>query len=382
MYLVLFWLTFFLCCATYVGYPLAILFWGFVRPFQVRKENKIQRVTVIISAFNEERHIIEKIKNTLALDYPREAMEIIVGSDGSSDKTVELAREFEKDGVKILAFTTNRGKTSVQNDAVAASSGSILVFTDAASFLGADALSNIVHNFADERVGCVAGRLRFVGTDQNLTTNSQGLYWRYEVKVREMESALGRVIGVDGPLYAIRRENYVFLGPEIISDLVSPLLVLAHGKQVVLEPNAVVDEDPTEHPGQEFKTRRRITLRALTGIATHNALINPLRQPGVAVQLFFHKLLRWFVGPFCVVNWLCAVMLAQSTFYGTVSLAYGFLLILAAMGLVADRMGVRARALTVPYYFVLVNAAATMGIIDFLKGRSAVSWNPVRNVSP
>jgi cellulose synthase/poly-beta-1,6-N-acetylglucosamine synthase-like glycosyltransferase len=126
-------------------------------------------------------------------------MEIIIGSDGSVDKTVEIARKYAKYGVKVLDFEKNQGKTRVQNECAKISGGEILVFTDAASFLNAEAIKNIVGNFSDPRIGCVAGRMRFVNTENNMTTESQGLYWRYELKIREMESRIGRLIGVDGP---------------------------------------------------------------------------------------------------------------------------------------------------------------------------------------
>lgn len=373
-----FWFSFLCCAATYVGYPMAVWFVGWVRPIWLRKEAIEPRVSVIISAYNEERHIRDKLVNTLALDYPKDKLEILVGSDGSVDATARIARELEGRGVRVLDFAENRGKTAVQNDCVAASSGEIMVFTDAASFLQAGALRTLLRNFDDPRVGCVAGRLRFVETGRNLTTQSQGLYWRYEVKIREFESRFGRVIGVDGPLYAMRREDYVPLGASIISDFISPLLVLAHGKKVVLEPEAVVDEDPTGRSTQEVRTRRRITLRGLVGLREHSGLLNPLRQPALAAQVFFHKVLRWFVGPLVAINFACAALLADRPFFGWMSLGYLCFFGLAAAGFVASHRGIRWRFLVVPYYFTLVNYAATLGIIDFLRRRDATSWRPVR----
>jgi hypothetical protein len=131
-----------------------------------------------------------------------------------------------------------------------------------------------------------------------------------------VESRIGRLIGVDGPLYAIRRENFIFLEANIISDLISPLLVLAQGKSVVLEEHALVDEEPTTKSGQELNTRRRITLRALVGLKAHSRLLNPMIYPGLSLQLFFHKVLRWFVGPLVLVNILSSILLSgKNCFY-------------------------------------------------------------------
>ena len=253
----------------------------------------------------------------------------------------------------------NRGKTAVQNDLVMHSRGEILVFTDAASFLPAIALRKLVRRFADDRVGCVAGKLRYVQTDRNLTTHSQGLYWRYEVKLRELESQLGHLIGVDGPLYGVRRANYVPLSPQIISDLMTPLLVLKQGKRVVLEPEALVDEDPTINTGHEFKTRRRIALRGLVGLSGFKGLLNVFKTPLLTLQLVFHKLLRWLIGLLVLINLCSCVALSSHWFFKAMLVLYFLLFSAAAFGYIAERFGFALKLFSVPYYFVLVNTAAT-----------------------
>ncbi|MCD6388404.1 MAG: glycosyltransferase family 2 protein, partial [Desulfobulbaceae bacterium] len=244
--LFIFLATFFLCGATYFLFPLVLLAAGRIFPLNAKKEKIYPSISIIISAYNEENDIAAKIDNTLALNYPPEKVEILIGSDGSTDNTASIVESFTGERIRFYDFQKNRGKTSVQNDLVEKSKGDILVFTDAASFLSRDSVEKLVRNFADSRVGCVAGRLRFIDTDQNLTTESQGLYWRYEVKLRELESCLGTLVGVDGPLYAVRKKCYVPLEANIISDLMTPLLVLEQGRKVILEPEAVVDEKPTQ----------------------------------------------------------------------------------------------------------------------------------------
>jgi cellulose synthase/poly-beta-1,6-N-acetylglucosamine synthase-like glycosyltransferase len=316
--------------------------------------------------------------NTLAQDYPKEKIEIIIGSDGSVDKTVEIAKKYLDKGVKVLDFKKNQGKTCVQNECVKESRGEIIIFTDAASFLNKDAVKNIVRNFSDPRIGCVAGRMRFVNTENNMTTESQGLYWRYELKIREMESRIGRLIGVDGPLYAMRRENFIPLGANIISDLISPLLVLSTGKKVILEAAAYVNEDPTVKSGQELNTRRRITLRALVGLKAHSKLLNPFTHPGLALQITFHKLLRWFVGPLVLLNILSCVVLSGHKIFIFMLILYGLFFLAALIGFILDHYGIKMKIFVVPYYFTLVNLAATIAIFDFLRKKQSVSWQPVR----
>jgi cellulose synthase/poly-beta-1,6-N-acetylglucosamine synthase-like glycosyltransferase len=366
------------CFSTYFAYPAVIYLLSLIKPFQGRKKDFHPRVSVIISAYNEARHIERKIINTLEQDYPSEKIETIVGSDGSHDATVEIAGAFIPRGVKVIDFKMNQGKTVVQNECAKEATGEILIFTDAASFLNREAIRNIVRNFSDERVGCVAGCMRYINTDENLTTESQGLYWRYESKIRDLESRIGRLIGVDGPLYAIRRENYMPLKANVISDLISPLLVLSQKKKVVLEPDAVVDEEPTRESRQELSTRRRVTLRALIGLKEHSDLINPFKFPGLSLQITFHKLVRWFVGPLVLLNILSCVALSSNNLFLAILILYGMFFLAGAIGYFMDKHGRKIRIFLIPYYFTLVNVAATLAIVDFLRKKQAVSWQPVR----
>lgn len=352
---------------------------GQLIPFRFSREKITPKVSIIIPAYNEEKNIEKKIQNTLNLIYPTDRMEIFVGSDGSIDKTPNLVRKYVDHGVQFIDFKTNRGKTAVQNDLVNCSNGEILIFTDAASSLQPDAIKKIVRSFADNRVGCVAGQMRFVDTDTNLTTQSQGVYWRYEFKIRELESELGSLIGVDGPLYAVRQNCYIPLREDIISDLITPLLVLAQGKKVVLEHDALVDEDPTCKTSHEFNTRRRITLRGLTGLSAHSELLNPLKHPLLASQIFLHKVVRWFAGPLVALNFLICLALATNSFFNVVIIIYLFFFLTAGLGWGTAHFGVRNRVLIVPYYFSLVNIAATMGIVDFFRKKQTITWKPVRD---
>jgi len=376
--LTIYLLTVLLCLASYALYPILLWVAGRFLAVRVEKGERIPSISILIAAHNEAKSIEQKIENTMAVVYPRDKMEILVGSDGSTDGTADIVRRFVTNRIRLLDFERNRGKTAVQNDLVEAANGEILVFTDAASFVAPDAVRKVVRNFADDRVGCVAGRMRYVGTDSSLTTQSQGVYWRYESKIREWESTLGSLIGVDGPLYAVRRDCYVPLADNIISDLMTPLLVLEQGRKVVLEREALVEEDPTEVSREEFNTRRRITLRGLVGISAYARLLNPFKHPLLATQIFLHKVLRWFVGPLVLLNVLACLALAGRGPFGFLLLVYGVFVAMAMLGWLADRMGVKIRILIVPYYFSLVNLAATMGIVDFFRRKQSVTWRPVR----
>jgi len=377
--LVIFLLTLSACVLTYFLYPLSIWIIGHLFPATTEKKDILPKISILIAAYNEAKNIERKILNTVNLDYPKDKVEILVGSDGSSDDTCKIIERHAASGVRLFKFQSNRGKTAVQNDLVSASAGEILVFTDAASLLPPDAIRKIVRQFADAGTGCVAGRMRFIDTDHNLTTRSQGLYWRYEVKLREWESRLGRLIGVDGPLYAVRRECYEPLEDHIISDLMTPLIVLAKGKKVVIDPDAMVDEDPTTKTHQEYTTRRRITLRGLVGLYSFKHMLNPFKYPILSLQLFLHKILRWCVGVLLSINVLACLGLLEYWFFKIWLCMVILFLTAAALGWIGERYGFSIKLLSIPYYFVLINAAATAGIIDFFRNKKAITWIPVRN---
>ena len=376
---IVFFATIFLCLSTYVGYPLIIWIAGELFPFKAEKSDFAPYVSIIISAFNEGKSLRRKLVNTLALDYPRDRLEILLGSDGSNDETRWIGEEFVTHGIKFYHFSENRGKTAVQNDLVKESNGTLLVFTDAASFMSPDALRKIVANFADSRVGCVGATLSFIGTKRNLTAQSQGIYWKYESRIREMESKIGSLIGVDGPLYAIRKEAYVHLESDAISDLLSPLLVLEKGWKVVLEEGAKVDEEIKNTRNAEFRTRRRIVSRGFLGIWKVVWLLNVKRNPKLALQIIFHKLIRWLVGPLLLLNVMACIALINRFPFNAFLVVYFYILIFGAIGLVLERLQIKSKVLSVAFYFLLVNIAATMGLVDFLRRKKAVSWVPVRD---
>lgn len=373
---IFFWLCSLLTAYVYFLYPLIIMRISRSAGRNYIKGDILPSVSVIITAYNEERNIARKIENTLELDYPKELVEIIVGSDGSTDRTEKIVRAYEDRGVRLLCFPKNRGKTMVQNDCVREAKGEIMVFMDAASLCGRDSLRKLVANFADHRVGAVAGRVAFTQAVENLTTESQGIYWKYEQFLKKAESSLGSLVGVDGPLYAIKKELCERLDEDMMSDFISPLLVIKNGHSVVYEPEAVTYEEATGRPGDEIRTRRRIVNRGFAVLSKHRELINPAADPLLAWQIISHKILRWLVGFYYMGMLASSLLLAARWFFFLAFSGLMAVLCLSHYSLwIRDR---QSRLFTIPYYFVLVNLAAVLGSIDFIKGRKVIAWKPVR----
>ncbi|MFM9042684.1 MAG: glycosyltransferase, partial [bacterium] len=218
---ILFWLSIGFSFYAHLGYPLCLLILDRLRGTaddrtDRRPSSTLPRVTLIIAAYDEEEVIEEKVANAFTLDYPRESLELIVASDGSKDRTVELARSA---GADLVLDLPRGGKVAALNQAVAASSGEILAFSDANSRWRPDARRRLLKGFADPKVGYVCGQVRFSGGDGG---NQEGLYWRYEMAVREMESSLAGITAGNGGIYSVRREAYLDLHPSRGQDLSFP----------------------------------------------------------------------------------------------------------------------------------------------------------------
>jgi cellulose synthase/poly-beta-1,6-N-acetylglucosamine synthase-like glycosyltransferase len=255
-------------------------------------------VTLLISAFNEERTIQHKIENSLSLDYPKDCLQVIIISDGSTDATERIAEAFVKSGVTLVRLPERRGKTAGLNAAFHIARGDILVFSDANILYAKDALRCLVRSFADQKVGCVTGNSHYVDADQSPAHMQENTYWGYERLVRTLESHLGSTVGGDGAIFAIRRELYRPLPPQAINDLVTPLQIVARGSRAVFEPAAIGFEPSAGNFMGEFRRKRRIVNRSWHGLMSLPQVLNPWRVGLFAWQVWSHKVLRWLMLPF------------------------------------------------------------------------------------
>lgn len=362
----------------YVGYPLLAILLGQLVRSPIARGPRMPTVTMLITAYNEEKHIAEKIRNVLALDYPRELLDIVVASDASDDATDEIVRGFAPSRVQLLRIEGRLGKTACQNAAAAEARGEILVFTDATTMLDPGSLRAMVGNFHDARVGCVAGRLIYVSRQDDPTGRGGRSYWRYESLLRTAESDLGSLIGVSGQLYAVRREVYRPIAPDLISDFVIAMVVREQGLRTVLEPEAVCYEETLDRADRELSMRVRVTLRSLYAIATKRHLLNPLRYGAFAWQLVSHKLLRYLAPVFLLTALGANIALAAQGQYVALLLLQLAALAAGVVGSLQLRVLRKSRLLTQPYYFLLTNVASAISLIRFARGEKVVTWTPVR----
>ncbi|HEX6183669.1 MAG TPA: glycosyltransferase family 2 protein [Pyrinomonadaceae bacterium] len=378
----LFWAAAAALAYTYVGYPALVWAVSRLRPRAVRRGELEPTVTVIITAYNEERDLAAKLDNTLALDYPEDKLEVLVASDCSSDRTDEIARSYAARGVRLHRQAERLGKTAAQNAAVELARGEVILFSDATTLYRPDVLRAMAPNFADPTVGCVAGKLIYVDPSSSSTGSGAKSYWGYEIFLKTHESRACSLIGASGCLYAVRRSAYVPLYHEACSDFIIATKMVEQGLRAVYEPAAVCTEETNRQAAKEFRMRVRVIAQTYTDLWRHRALLNPLRGGFYSVELLSHKVMRYLVPVFLALTLASSLALAVSGwFYALAAAAQVAFYAAAALGWLLGRAGVRSRVLALPAYFVLSNAAAVAAFYKFARGERYARWEPIRETA-
>jgi len=373
---IIFWLSFILILYTYFGYPLILVLLNLVkRKRSITKKEIYPRVSLIITAFNEEKHIAEKIKNSLHLDYPGEQLEIIAVSDGSTDRTNEILKELSSSGVKLIILNEQQGKTAAQNIAVSQAGGEILVFTDANSIFERNALKNLIRNFADEQIGGVCGELLYVQEGGDDTSSGENIYWKLEKFIKKNESSLFSTLGANGAIYAIRKNMFTSLPGDIISDLIQGLQVVKKRKRMIYEKEARATERYRKDYREEFRRKQRIITRSLYSLLRYKEFFNPLKYGVISFELFSHKLFRWFIPFFLVVIFISNIFLEQSLFF---KLFLYFQIAFYIVSLLTFIFNIKSRYFYIIFYFCFVNLASFISIFKVAAGKKIVYWKPFR----
>lgn len=373
----LFWASVAAVLYVYAGYPLVLLM--LPRREVVNDDaGETPTVTLIISAFNEADCIAEKLDNTLALDYPRERLDVTVVSDASDDETDEIVKRYASRGVRLLRMSERGGKTLGLNAGVATSKSEVIVFSDANALYRPDAIRRLVAPFAAPDVGAVIGESTYVDST-TASGQSESLYWRYETWVKALENRNGSVVGGDGAIYSVRRALYRPMHAGALSDFVNPLQVVKAGYRCIYEPRAVSYEEAAEDFRREYRRKIRIVNRAWRALWSMRAMLNPFLHGSFAFKLWSHKVLRW-----CVPGFLLAILLTNLALLGehriywitagTQVLFYS----LAAGGFVLRRRSRQPALLRVPFYFCVVNFAAAMALVQVCFGRAYTVWTTSR----
>lgn len=368
----------------YVGYPLILFLAAAVvqaardaRFLVTRRERRSRTasrpfVSIIMAAYNEEDVIGQTLEQCIGVDYPSDRLEIIVGSDGSTDGTVEVAGRYQGAGVTVVAFPKRRGKLAVITDCAARANGEILLFTDANTRLSEEAVTRLVRHFKDPKVGVACGELRLRDPDADRV--QEGTYWRYEVILKILESRTDSVLGANGAIYAVRKELFPELDSDLITeDFVIPMKIRARGYRVLYDPEAVATEPASPGMWHEFRRRMRIGAGNWQALWECKSLLLPWKG-FVSLSFWSHKVLRWLT-PFLLVIALAGnVLLLPSILWRSVLGVQLLFYACALAGGVLASLEISIRPLRLATYFVVINAALGIGLVRGMLGLQRPTW--------
>ena len=365
----------------YAGYP--ALLWlasRCKRPHGQGDAGHEPSVTLVISCYNEADVIARKLENSLALDYPGNKLAILVVSDGSDDGTDNIVKGFADKGIRLIRQEGRLGKTMGLNLAVEAADSEIIVFSDANAMYDTQAVRYLVRHFSHEKVGYAVGAALYTDADTGASAHNENLYWRYELAIKTWESRLHSVVGGDGAIYAIRSRLWQPLQQRDINDFVNPLQIIAQGYRGRFEPRAQCFEETAGSFDKEIARKERIVNRSIRGLMRVKSVMNPLKTGVFSSMVISHKLLRWLIPYFLVLGVAGSALLASQSLalFQLITLGSLGLLLLATTGQLWRDKTRLPTVLSLPYYFVMVNAYAMKGIYKALRGETQVTWSSAR----
>ncbi len=369
------WFSLTLVVYAYAGYPAILAMIALIQTRPVRKAEITPSVTFVITAYNEESRIDDKLRNTLAIDYPKERFEVLVASDCSTDETDKIVTSYLDRGVRLVRVPERKGKEAAQKLAVQVASGEVLVFSDVATILPENAIRNIVKNFHDETVGCVSSVDRFI--DQNGRVSGEGAYVKYEMFLRSLETRVNSLVGLSGSFFAVRSALCKQAWSENLqSDFNTVLNCIRAGLRGVADGDSPGYYKNIADERKEFDRKVRTVLRGMSVFMKSLGLVNPVQYPLFAWQLVSHKLCRWLV-PFAmltalITNGILSVVFGQ---YGPLLMLQTVFYAIALSGL-CWRSLVRFPVVKLLAFFVLVNVAIFKAWIRYWSGERLMVWEP------
>ncbi len=338
--------------------------------------------TLVVAAYNEEGFIADKIKNSLALNYPAGKLRYIFVTDGSSDRTPDIIAQYPQ--IQLMHTPARSGKIAAVHRAMEQVTSEVVVFTDANTFLNTEALTHICRHYTDAKVGAVAGEKRVAVEETADATAGEGFYWKYESKLKTWDSELYSVVGAAGELFSIRTGLYRPVAPDtILDDFMISLLVIIDGYRVIYEPEAYATETSSASVKEELKRKIRIAAGGIQSILRLKPLLNPFKIPVLTFEYVSHRVLRWTIVPFLMI--LALLLNIAIVVQGSAGISYALLMVaqvgfyLASLaGWLLETRQIKVKLLFIPYYFCMMNYAVIRGIFRYMAGSQSAVWEKAK----
>jgi cellulose synthase/poly-beta-1,6-N-acetylglucosamine synthase-like glycosyltransferase len=338
-------------------------------------------VSMIISAYNEDKILEKKIQNCLHLEYPKDKLEILIGSDGSTDQTNKILQKVTGTNIKPFLFTERRGKAQVLNSLIDNAIGNIIIFSDANTIYKPDAIRKLVRHFVDESIGGVCGRLILVNPLKDNWKNSETVYWRYENFIKKLEGKIQTVIGANGAIYALRKNLFQPLSDSkiIVDDFVISLKAVINGYDILYDEQAQAFETISPNIKDEFLRKVRIGVSNFNALIELEKLLNPLLGfPSFGFWL--HKVIRWFIPFLLMLLYISNMFLLDQSFFCWVFICQNIFYSLAVIGYFAENWQWFPKIFLIPYYFSSINLALLIGFFKFLRKQQTLTWGRVERL--
>lgn len=376
-----FWAAFLLIVHSYLIYPISLMLLSLIGKrysLGIGASRKTRKVSVLISAYNEERTIRRRVSELLSMDYP--SFEVIVGIDGATDQTRKVLGRISDERLRVVSFEVNRGKVWVLNDLSKLAGGDILMFSDANTRLDKNSLKMLERHFDDEKIGGVCGHLKLLPKSGERTSGLESEYWGIESRIKKLEGDRGMTLGANGAIYAIRRELFVPFHTEsrIADDFILPLRIIERGYYFVYEPGALAYESSGDVK-TEYVRKIRIGAAITATLKASMPLMNPLRG-FIAYSFWSHKIIRWLVPYFLVIMMIANVLLLPlGGVYHFAAVVQTIFYSLAAIGIIGLLLDIQVPALSFLGYFVVANAALLVGMAKSLVRQQGTKWEVSRD---
>ena len=379
----IFWISSFWIAYVFFGYPILLRVLSSIAPKRVKVQDDFcPSVSMIIAAYNEEAVIRRKLEETLETDYPLDKLEVLVVTDGSTDGTDAIVREFEERGITLVDHPENRGKSTAVNDAVAQAKHDILVFSDASGIYNPEAIGSLVRNFSDPEVGCVSGKVIY-SKEHDATSKGFGLYQKFVVNLRQSENLVGSQTSVSGSIHALRRELYYKVPGHQTADLMQAVHTVLNGFRGVYEAKATSIEEPRTDNSSEFTSRVRIGVRCLSGMGDILSGLTRKKRFSYLFQIISHKFGRWWLWlPLLALFISSGLFVAETrsleSIFGLAFAGQSLFYILGILGLLTGKRRVGIPGLSQIAYFLLGNAAMAWAALRWMSGQRVSRWTPIR----
>ncbi|RAJ22861.1 glycosyltransferase family 2 protein [Pedobacter cryoconitis] len=388
--IIVFWISIFLIVYTFVGYGFLLYILVkikglFSKPFVFKTDAVLPTVTLMVAAYNEEDIIEDKIRNTLELDYPKDKLQLIFITDGSSDQTAAKVSSFKE--ITLLHQDIRAGKMAAIKRAIPLINGAITVFTDANTFLNAEAIKELVKHYQNPKVGAVAGEKRIlVEASADASSAGEGFYWKYESKLKKLDYELYSNVGAAGELFSIRTALYQPVESDtIIDDHMIAMRIAENGYVIAYEPGAYAMETASADVKEELKRKIRIAAGGIQSILRLKKAANPFRNFVFTFQYISHRVLRWTIVPLLlilvfVLNGILAFT-QPGAFYQVLFALQVLFYVLSIIGFYFEQRNIRVKALFVPYYFCMMNYAVLAGISRYYQKNQSAAWEKSKRKS-